>query len=373
MSPGPNPVTITLTVQVRAELEAVTRKATSPQREVFRARIVLLAAAGLNNTEIARQLQCTRKTARKWRGRFAEAGRAGLTDEPRPGCPPTYDDTDRAVITALACELPATRHLPLSRLSSSDIHAEAAQELNPCPSRSTIAAWLAQAAIRPWTYTSWVTPRDPQFEQKAAPVLDLYNGEWDGEELSARDVVICADEKTGIQARSRRRSPPGPHITNHVEHQYERHGTCIYQAALIVGTGEVLGQCVDRNTRANFETLVEAVMAHPICRRADRVFWITDNGSAHHPNTFTWWLKKQYDTVEGVHLPTGASWLNQIELYFSVLTRKALAGESFGSASALRDRIDGFEDRWNRAPTPVEWTYTSEQLTQLVEDLPAIG
>ncbi len=141
---------------------------------MFRARIVLLAAASLNNTEIARQLQCTRKTARKWRGRFAEAGRAGLTDEPRPGCPPTYDDTDRAVITALACELPVTRQLPLSRMSSSDIHGEASRELNPCPSRSTIAAWLAQAAIRPWIYTSWVTPRDPQFEQKAAPVLDLY-------------------------------------------------------------------------------------------------------------------------------------------------------------------------------------------------------
>lgn len=372
MSPGPNPVRITLTAQDRADLEAVTRKATKPQREVFRARIVLLAAAGLNNTEIARQLQCTRKTVRKWRGRFAETGRAGLTDEPRSGCPPTYDDTDRATIIALACELPATQQLPLSRMSSSDIHAEASRELNPCPSRSTIAAWLAQAAIRPWTYTSWVTPRDPQFEQKAAPVLDLYNGLWDGEELSERDVVICADEKTGIQARSRRRSPPGPHTPNHVEHQYERHGTCSYQAALIVGTGEVVGHCVDSNTRANFEILVEAVMAHPICRRADRVFWITDNGSAHHPNTFIWWLKKQYTNVEGLHLPTGASWLNQMELYFSVLTRKALAGESFASVSALRDRIDGFEDRWNRAPTPIKWTYTSEQLRQLLEAQPAI-
>lgn len=373
MSPGPNPVAITLTAQDRADLEAVTRKATSPQREVFRARIVLLAAAGLNNSEIARKLQCTRKTVRKWRGRFAKKCRAGLIDEPRPGCPPTYDDTDRAVITALAYELPSTRQLPLSRLSSSDIHAEASRELDPCPSQSTIAAWLAQAAIRPWTYTSWVTPRDPHFEQKAAPVLDLYNGLWSGEDLTERDVVICADEKTGIQARSRRRTPPGPHTRTHVEHQYERHGTCSYQAALLVGTGEIVGQCVDRNTRANFETLVETVMAHPICRAADRVFWITDNGGAHHPNTFTWWLKQQYRNVEGLHLPTGASWLNQIELYFSVLSRKALAGESFASVSSLRDRIDGFENRWNRAPTPIKWSYTSEQLTLLLEDHPAIA
>jgi len=373
VSPGPNPVTITLTAQDRADLEAVTRKATSPQREVFRARIVLLAAAGLNNSEIAQKLQCTRKTVRKWRGRFAKECRAGLIDEPRPGCPPTYGDTDRAVITALACELPSTRQLPLSRLSSSDIHAEASRELDPCPSQSTIAAWLAQAAIRPWTYTSWVTPRDPHFEQKAAPVLDLYNGLWSGEDLTERDIVICADEKTGLQARSRRRTPPGPHTVAHVEHQYERHGTCSYQAALIVGTGEIVGQCVDRNTRANFETLVETVMTHPICQAADRVFWITDNGGAHHPNTFTWWLKQQYCNVEGLHLPTGASWLNQIELYFSVLSRKALAGESFASVSSLRDRLAGFEDRWNRAPTPIEWSYTSEQLAQLMESLPAIA
>ena len=372
MSPGPSPVKITLTAQDRADLETVIRKATSPQRDVFRARIILLAGAGLNNTEIARRLQCTRKTVRKWRGRFAEKGRAGLTDEPRPGCPPTYDDTDRAVIIALACELPATRQLPLSRLSSSDIHGEASQELNPCPSRSTIAAWLAQAAIRPWTYTSWVTPRDPQFEQKTVPVLDLYNGLWGGKDLSERDIVICADEKTGVQARSRRRTPPGPHTPNHVEHQYERHGTCIYQAAMFVGTGEVVGHCVNRNTRANFEVLVEAVMTHPICRQADRVFWILDNGGAHHPNTFSWWLKKEYGNVEVLHLPTGASWLNQMELYFSVLTRKALAGESFASVRALRHRIDGFEKRWNHAPTPIEWTYTSEQLTQLLEARPAI-
>ena len=340
---------------------------------MFRAQIILLAAAGLNNTKIAQQLQCTRKTVRKWRGRFAEAGRAGLRDEPRPGCPPTYDDIDRAIITVLACELPATLQFPLSRMSSNDIHVEASRELNPCPSQSTIAAWLAQAAIRPWTYTSWVTPRDPQFEQKAVPVLGLYNGLWSGEELSEHDVVICADEMTGIQARSRRRTPPGPHTLNHVEHQYERHGTTIYQAALIVGTGEVIGQCVDRNARANFESLVESVMTHPICRQADRVFWITDNGGAHHPNTFTWWLKQQHDNVEGLHLPTGASWLNQIELYFSVLSRKALAGESFPSVSALSDRINGFEDRWNQTPTPVEWTYTSEQLTELLKDHPAIA
>lgn len=372
MSPGPKPITISLTAQDRLDLEAVIRQATSPQRDVFRAQIVLLAADGYNNTEIADEIGCQRKTARKWRDRFADAGRAGLTDEPRPGRPPIYDDSVRALITALACELPAERQLPLSRLSTADIHDQAVQELDFCPSRSTIAAWLKQAAIKPWTYTSWVTPRDPQFEEKAAPVVDLYNGIWKDEELTDRDVIICGDEKPGIQARTRRRTPPEPGTPGHVEHQYERQGTCTYQAAFIVGTGEVIGQCVSRNTRANFERLVEEVMAHPICRRADRVFWITDNGGAHHPATFTWWLKKNYESVEGLHLPLGASWLNQIELYFSVLTRKALAGESFISVDAVENRIGGFEELWNHEPTPFEWTYTSEQLADLLKKYPPI-
>ncbi|MCW8173473.1 helix-turn-helix domain-containing protein [Natrialba swarupiae] len=114
MSPGPQPVTVTLTAQDRADLEAVTRKATSSQRDGFRARIILLAANGYNNTEIAVELSCTRKTVRKWRGRFADAGRAGLADASRPGRPPIYDDAVRAHITALACELPTTHELPLS-------------------------------------------------------------------------------------------------------------------------------------------------------------------------------------------------------------------------------------------------------------------
>jgi hypothetical protein len=217
-----------------------------------------------------------------------------------------------------------------------------------------------------------VTPRDPQFKQKAARVCDLYTGMWEDEPLTDSDVIICADEKTGIQARSRRKTPPGPGKSVRLGHQYDRNGTTIYQAAFIAGTGGVIGHCVDRNTRANFETLVEEVMADPICQNADRVFWIMDNGSAHHPATFRWWLQEEYPTAIGIHLPTGASWLNQIELYFSVMTRKSLTGESFHSVDAVCDRITGFEEMWNGDPEPFEWTYTREDLTRLLERLPTI-
>lgn len=367
-----HPAKITLSFAERTHLEAVVRRATAPQRDAFRAQIVLLAARGYNNTHIAQQLSCTRKTARKWRNRYAHARRAGLADKPRPGRPRVYPDSTRALITAIACELPANRQLPLSRLSSADIHDQASKEVDPCPARSTIAAWLKQAAIKPWTVTSWVTPRDPQFKQKAARVCDLYTGMWEDEPLTAGDVIICADEKTGIQARSRRKTPPGPGKSVRIDHQYDRHGTTIYQAAFIAGTGGVIGHCVDGNTRANFETLVAEVMAAPICQTADRVFWIVDNGSAHHPATFRWWLKKQYPTAIGLHLPTGASWLNQIELYFSVITRKSLTGESFHSVDAVQDRITEFEEMWNGDPEPFNWTYTREDLTKLLERLPTI-
>ena len=374
MSPQPNsqPTKIALSYPERTHLEAVVRKATASQRDAFRARIVLLAARGFNNTQIGQRLSCTRKTVRKWRNRYADSCRAGLADKPRPGRPRIYDETIRALVTAIACELPANRGLPLSRFSSADIHDQVAQELVPCPARSTIAAWFKQAAIRPWTVASWVTPRDPQFKQKAARVCDLYTGMWEDEPLTERDVVICADEKTGIQARSRRKTPPGPGKSVRLEHQYDRNGATIYQAAFIAGTGTVRGHCVARNTRANFESLVEEVMADPICQTADRVFWIMDNGSAHHPATFRWWLKEKYPTAIGLHLPIGASWLNQIELYFSVLTRKSLTGESFHSVDAVKDRITGFEELWNSDPKPFEWTYTRDDLTRLLERLPTI-
>jgi len=185
-------------------------------------------------------------------------------------------------------------------------------------------------------------------------------------------VIICGDEKTALTAWSRHRQAPGPGRSLRVEHEYERNGTCTYQAALFARTGEVHGHCVNRNTRANFEILVEEVMNKPICADANRVFWVLDNGSAHHPNTFTWWLKKHYDNVAVLHLPTRASWLNQIELYFSIVTPKALTGSSFESVAELMDQLTGFEALWNRVPEPFEWTYTTEQLNRRLENLPTI-
>jgi hypothetical protein len=183
-------------------------------------------------------------------------------------------------VKSLACELPATRGVPLSRFSLSELAAEAAKEMRVCPSVSTIGRWLREDAIRPWTYRSGVTPRAPEFFEKASRVLDLYQGVWDGEPLREDDVVLSADEKTCIQALRRPHpvSSPAPGRAGRVESTYSRRGVLTYQAALVVGTGRVMGNLPEENSIETFDAFADSVMAKESCRSARRVFWITDNG-----------------------------------------------------------------------------------------------
>jgi len=221
---------ITLTRKERRELERTVRRATAAQRDVQRAKIALLVAEGWGNAAIARALGCAENTVRRWRRRFAERRREGLEDRPRSGRPRTYDDRARTVVKGIACELPATRGLPLSRLSLADLHGEVRRELRPCPSRSTIGRWLREDAIKPWQHRMWVTPRAPDFYVKASRVLDLYHARWRGKPLAEGDVVLCGDEKTCLQVLRRAvpTRPPAPGCPARVEHEYTRHGVLVY-------------------------------------------------------------------------------------------------------------------------------------------------
>lgn len=371
---GPTPaVAIRLTRQQRRRLERVVRKATAPHRLVERARIVLMAADGRRNASIARDLGVARNTVRLWRSRWATLGEAGLEDRARPGRPPIYDAATRAVVTSIACSLPSERGLALSRLSLLDVRMEAAKLVKPCPSVSTIHTWLQEDAIRPWTHRSWVTPRDPHFFEKAAPALDLYERRWKGKPLGVGDVVVCADEKTCIQVLERvvPLTSPGPGRPTRVEHEYVRKGVLVYQAALIVGTGRVRGQCVSSNTAAAFRALVDTVLGAEPCRSASRVFWITDNGGAHHPKSFPAWLAEHHPKAVSVFLPVHASWLDQAEIYFSILQKKALTPLDVVDADGLRDRILGFERRYNRTARPFRWGFTRRDLRRVLEGLGA--
>lgn len=217
----------------------------------------------------------------------------------------------------------------------------------------------------------WVTPRAPDFREKASRVLDLYHGRWRGKPLGPDDVVLCADEKTCLQVLRRAvpTRPASPGTPMRVEHEYTRHGVLVYQAALDVRTGKVLGHCVARNTKTAFRRLVDRRMARGDCAAAGRVFWILDNGGAHDPRTFPAWLAARHPTAMAVYLPVHASWINQCENYFSTVQRKALTPADFRDRQALADRVRGFERRYDRTARPFRWTFTRRDLRALLDRL----
>jgi hypothetical protein len=275
-------------------------------------------------------------------------------------------------VKALACELPWHNGVPLSRFSSSEIAREVIQRgIVADISGSTVWRWLHEDAIRPWQYRSWIFPQDPDFERKAPVVLDLYHGVWGSKRLGKDTCVICADEKPGIQALERLHdtAPPQPGQCMRVEHHYERGGTLTYLAAWDVQRAKLFGRCEPKGGIQPFDRLVSQVMSQePYCS-ARRVFWIVDNGSAHRGERCVQRLRKAYPRLVVVHLPVHASWLNQIEIYFSIVQRKALTPNDFECLEQLAERLAGFERRYEQIAAPFEWKFTRQDLAQLLEKL----
>jgi transposase len=241
--PVQSPYLIVLSGDEEAVLMARARSVRSEYRDRLRAQIVLAAAAGSTNAAIAGAVGVCADTVRKWRRRFAAGGLPGLADAPRSGRPPVFTATDRAEAVALACALPAESGVPLPEWSCPELARELATRCQIAVSASTIRRWLAGDALKPWQHRSWVSVRDPQFAARAARVLDLYAGIWDGEPLGRGDYVICADEKTSIQARSRCHPtvPPGKARAMRAGHDYERGGALAYLAAWDVHRAQVIG------------------------------------------------------------------------------------------------------------------------------------
>jgi transposase len=201
---GRSPFQITLPASQRRWLKALVRRGTAEHRQVTRARIVLLAAAGWTNRGIARKLELASNTAGKWRKRFYQEGVDGLGDRKRPGRPRTFPAAVIAAAKAIACELPATRGVPLGRWSLAELRTEIlATGLIDDISTTTLWRWLDQDPIKPWQHRSWIFPRDPDFAAKAGVVLDLYERVFQGQQLQPDAYVVSADEKTSIQARCR--------------------------------------------------------------------------------------------------------------------------------------------------------------------------
>jgi transposase len=363
---------LTLTTAQQQQLTRWARGATTPQRLARRARIILGSAAGLGSRRLAHQERMSRTTVQRWRTRFLASGCDGLQDRPRAGRPVVLPSSTRALVVALACERPADRDVPLSRYSLSELAAEAAQVLGTeaGPSRSSIWRWLLQDALRPWRHECWIFPRDPRFLELAGPVLDRYACRWQGQPLWADEYVLSADEKTSIQARRRLHSTlaPGPHQATRVEHEYERQGAVQYLAAWDVHRAVVFGRCESKTGKAPFGRLVDQVMTQEPDRSARRVFWIVDNGSSHRGQRAAAELQARHPRIVLVHTPVHASWLNQIELYFSILQRKVLTPNDLYSLPELIERIHAFGERYSALNKPFAWTFTRQQLERRLRD-----
>jgi len=338
----PKAAEVRLTPEDRAVLEARVRAPTTEQRDVFRARIVLLASEGRPTREIARVLDTMPRTVSLWRGRFSREGLAGLNDKPRPGPEPKYPvETGRRILAVLDRSPPAgfARWTgPLIAAELGDVHEQ------------QVWRFLRAQKIDLAGRKSWCESNDPEFVAKAADVVGLYMAPPENA------IVICVDEKPSIQALERAQGylklPNGRALTGQ-SHNYKRNGTSSLFAAFQVATGEVHAAHKNRRRRIEFlEFMNEIVAAYEDTETAIHV--ILDNLRTHKPKSDRW--LRRHPNVYFHYTPTGASWLNQVEIWFSILERNSLQGASFTSVKQLREHIDAFIESYNQHAKPFVWT-----------------
>lgn len=368
-----SPDTVVLSDAQRRDLDRLARSGRTEQRLALRAGIVLAAADGHPNARIAASLGICEDTAGKWRHRWCAApGVSSLGDARRSGRPALFSPVQVAQVKAVACTPPTQAGQPLSRWSCPEL-ARQAVSAGICPSisSSTVRRWLAEDAVKPWQYQSWIFITDPDFRSKAQRVLDLYQRVWDGQPLGQNDYVISADEKPSIQARCRCHPTlsPGKARMMRVNHDYDRGGAVAYLAAYDVHRGKVHGRCEDSTGIASFTNLVRQVMTQEPYKSADRVFWIVDNGSSHRGQAAVDRLAEQFPNAIMVHTPVHASWLNQVEIFFSIVQRKVLTPNDFEDLDAVVQRLADFEQRYNQTARPFRWKFTTTDLAEFLDRL----
>lgn len=279
---------------------------------------------------------------------------------------PFFPPLDCVWVKALACQGVAETGEPLSRQSLADLARRVRERIGQPMSRSTIGRILQRDALKPWQHESWVFPCDPDFDVKAGRVLDLYAGRWQGRPLHASDVVLSSDEKTSLQARRHRHpeTPPRPGQRRRVEHTYDRMGALQYLAAWDVRRGTVVGRCEATTGIAPFGRLLDQVLAMPVYRATRRIFVVVDNGSSHCGAASVRRAAAWDSRLVLVHLPVHASWLNQVEVYFSLVQRKVLTPNDYPDLASLRARLALYEALTNREPKPFAWNFTRQKLAE---------
>jgi transposase len=337
---------IELTDEERAQLEAWARRRSSAQALAQRSRIVLLAADGRKNVEIARELGVHRPMVTKWRNRFAELGLDGLVDEPRPGRPRTITDAqvEEVIVTTLERTPKDATHW-----STRSMAAEAGL------SREAVGRIWRAFGLQPHRRESFKLSKDPQFIDKVRDVVGLYL------HPPERAVVLCVDEKSQIQAldRSAPILPMLPGVPQRATHDYRRAGTSSLYAALDIATGKVIGRLHARHRAIEFKKFLQAIDREVPDEL--QVHLVLDNSSTHKTPAIQRWLAAHPRFV--LHFtPTSSSWLNLVERWFAELTTKKLRRGAHRSVGQLNNDIRAWITTWNEDPKPFVWTKTTDEI-----------
>jgi transposase len=287
--------------------------------------------------------------------------------------PPTVVTTVKAV----ACDRAGARARGQVYFSIRDLAARVREVLAlTALAPSTVWEILQQDALKPWQYRSWIFPRDPEFAARAGVVLDLYGRIYQGQPLGAGDFIFSGDEKPGLLLRSRCHPtvPPAPGHTGLQEFEYRRHGVAVLLSLMDVGNGRVFHQTVPQNGIAPFQALLRQVVEQEPYRHARRLFFVVDNGGSHgkrfQSRLDEAFPRPEYPEMIAVHLPKHASWLNQIELFFSLVGRKALRRFECRTQEAMAEHLERFIATHNEAPRPFNWRFTKDDLAKRMERWP---
>jgi transposase len=348
--PTPTAVAIELSEDERARLESWSRRRSTAQALALRSRIVLAAAAGLSNSEIASELGVARPTVTKWRNRFGESRLEGLLDEPRPGRPRTVSDeqVEQIVVTTLESKPRDATHWSTRSLAA---HLGMTQN----------AVWRTWQAfgLQPHRQEKFKLSADPQFVEKVYDICGLYLNPPE------RAVVLCVDEKSQIQALDRTQPilPMLPGSPQRATHDYKRHGTSSLYAALDLATGKVIGQLHSRHRAIEFHKFLVTIDQH-VPAHLD-VHLVLDNSSTHKTPKIQRWLAAH--TRFHLHFtPTSSSWLNLVERWFAELTNKWLKRAAHRSVRALNADIRAWIETWNENPRPYVWTKPAEHILESI-------
>jgi transposase len=386
--PVPLAPQVTLAEAEQTRLESIVRAHSTPQALAFRCQLILRAAAPdhPSNLQVAQELHCNRHTVGRWRSRYLAQGLSGLQDAPRLGRPRRFSPSARLDVLSMATRKPARYHCPATRWSLDDLVTALAQERPWLMSRSSIWRLLDDADLKPHRSVYWLNSHDPDFEPKAHDICALYVHAL--RYLEQSRLVICSDEKTGMQILQRKypTQPVTPGKPEKREHEYIRHGVRALMASFVVATGQVVWNLGQTRTSADFAThLATVVQQLPAMPRYD---WVVDNLNTHWSSDVcrlvAQWCKVPcvaQDLRRGVQrraflsdpthkhvfhfTPKHGSWLNQVELWFSVLARRFLKRGDFAAAHDFETRLFDYLEVYNTHHAhPYRWTYTGQPLVR---------